>query len=404
VRAKLNAIASFNPSAQLRHGEGKVVDGYLLKVGKTMHMPTKRYIRLTGASLTSSRDESSPPSWEKSVLDCKVYGGSKPKHIIIEMEDRRLELIAETEEEARVWIKSFEDASGQKLEAFYKMGHTIGAGAFGTVRLARSKDPSDERMYVVKILEKTRKNQRKFLERETAILRSIRHPNIVSIYDIFENDKALYLVMEYCPGGDLFDMVCNTIPVTEQHAAAIFSQLLSALVYLHSKGIVHRDIKPANFLSSSSTEPFEAKLTDFGLSNVVSNEDHEMLRTNVGTPYFLAPEMILEEPYDSKVDMWAMGVSLYFLISGSFPFTGSSKKEAFEKMVRARFSFSDPVWKETSAELRNFIEALLQRDPTLRFSAEEALEHPWLTAVGPKTTTILETRYLSAKASGLTLN
>eukprot|EP00183_Erythrolobus_madagascarensis_P001666 CAMPEP_0185850800 /NCGR_PEP_ID=MMETSP1354-20130828/4798_1 /TAXON_ID=708628 /ORGANISM="Erythrolobus madagascarensis, Strain CCMP3276" /LENGTH=419 /DNA_ID=CAMNT_0028551525 /DNA_START=31 /DNA_END=1290 /DNA_ORIENTATION=- len=392
--------ASFNPSALLRHGMGNVTEGYVYKIGQRLHAPAKRFLRLTGSSLASYKDKDLPPSWEKSVLDCRVYAGKTPKSIHVEMHDRKLEFRVDTPEDARRWIASFESAAGQNISNYYRLGRTIGSGSFGSVRLAESKDPDDSTIYVVKVIEKgderNRMKYRKYLDRETAILRSVRHPNIVAIYDIFESEKNLSLVMEYCDGGDLFDRISESNSLTEKDASAIFTQLLSALEYLHGKGIVHRDIKPANFLAASKEGPVVAKLTDFGLSNVQVDEADESLRTHVGTPYFLPPEIINGETYGNKVDIWAMGISLYYLLSGRFPFDGRSREEAFNRMVHAEVQFPESPWSDITDDAKDFIKCLLHKRPEMRPSAGEAMDHPWLTTTGPVTLRSIGQSYLKS--------
>ncbi|KAA8494536.1 Myosin light chain kinase A [Porphyridium purpureum] len=380
---------SFNASAQLRHGTGSVLEGYLMKAGKATKMKVRRFLRLHGAVLSSHKDQGAPPSWEKSVLECKVYAGTKPGQLFVEMADRKLELFASSSEEQEAWVRAFEDASNQSIKKHYMFGKEIGVGAFGSVRKAKSRDENDTQDYVIKIIEKGDADKRakhtKYLEREVFIMRGIRHKNIVRLYDIFETDEKLYFVMEYCAGGDLFDGLAKQKRLGEAEVANVFSQLFSALEYLHEKGIVHRDIKPANFLCTGTEPPLTAKLTDFGLSGMVAMEDDEeyMMATHVGTPFFLAPEIVAGHQYDTKIDMWAMGVSLYYLLSGKFPFVGKTKELAFHEAMNRELEFPVKYFATVSEDAKDLIAGLLRKDPKLRLSATEALNHRWTSEVGP---------------------
>lgn len=171
----------------------------------------------------------------------------------------------------------------------------------------------------VKILEKEKITEEADVERvsrEIHILKLIRHPNIVQLYEIIETPRQLYLIMEYAPGGELFDHIVKNSKLNEKEACKIFQQIVSGIDYLHELKVVHRDLKPENLLLDHN---MNIKLVDFGLSNTFPKD--ELLKTACGSPCYAAPEMIAGELYSgSRVDIWSCGVILYAMVCGFLPF------------------------------------------------------------------------------------
>ncbi|KAA8491411.1 Calcium/calmodulin-dependent protein kinase type 1B [Porphyridium purpureum] len=409
----LEAKASYNASALLRHGYARLTEGWVRKVGKRMGSKM-RLLRLRGSVLSSRKDVDAKPSWELTVLDCVVEAGPKPSQLFVRMADRDLEFFATNESDRQRWVKAFREASTQRLEDFYKVGAQIGKGAFAQVFLCQSRDALEDETYVVKRIEKSASSNKHAslqISRELAIARSIRHPSIVTVIDIFESASEIMIIMEYAEFGDLFQILVERGAFTEAVAAECFASLFSALSYLHEKSIVHRDIKPANFLAARpeshrkrssdrpdrKSEDFQAKLTDFGLSNVLTGASDEMMTTPVGTPYFLSPEMIIGRRYGVEVDLWAMGVSLFFFLSGQLPFAGANRTETYAKIAKAELSFGDPRWDLISSEAKGLISGLLEKDPALRYTVQDALSHEWLCDTGPRTKVDISSNLESGK-------
>ena len=183
--------------------------------------------------------------------------------------------------------------------------------------------------------------------------------------------------MEYCSGGELLERIIEKSHFTEVEAKKIMKKVLSAIMYLHEKKICHRDLKPENFLFSHPGEDAEIKLIDFGLSRKFGDADGKYMSTVVGTPHYVAPE-VLDGKYTERCDYWSMGVMVYILLSGTPPFKGENNVEVFKSVKKGVFAFNDSAWKVVSAEAKDFITKLLVVDSKKRLTGEQAMEHDWL--------------------------
>lgn len=161
-------------------------------------------------------------------------------------------------------------------------------------------------------------------------MRNLDHPNIIKLYETFEDSRNIYLVMEICEGGELFDRIIDKGQFSETEARVIFTQMIQAINYCHSNGIAHRDLKPENFLFLTKAEDSPIKVIDFGLSKHFDEKGgHSAMTTRAGTPYYISPE-VLSGNYDESCDIWSSGVILYILLSGVPPFGGDSDPEILE--------------------------------------------------------------------------
>lgn len=161
---------------------------------------------------------------------------------------------------------------------------------------------------------------------EVKILQTLDHPNVIKLYEYFEDDLNVYLVTELCSGGELFDKIIAQEYFTEQQAARVFKQILMALNYCHTMNIVHRDLKPENFLFQSTEEDSDLQIIDFGLSKIMHAGKFQRMKTRAGTPYYISPE-VLAGNYDVSCDMWSAGCMLYILLCGYPPFYGDDNQE-----------------------------------------------------------------------------
>ena len=205
------------------------------------------------------------------------------------------------------------------------------------------------------------------------------HPNIITLHDYFETPNNLYLVMDLCTGGELFDRICERGFFYEEGAAYIVQILVDAVKYLHSQDIVHRDIKPENLLLKSK-DSFEIVIADFGLSKLLNSEKMDGLRTTCGTPGYMPPEVIRKLGHGKPVDLWCIGVLTYFLLSGYMPFETERDNAAEEtrNILAGKFDFNDEAWDDVSNEAKDFIKSLLKLNPSERLTAQQAFDHPWL--------------------------
>lgn len=204
-------------------------------------------------------------------------------------------------------------------------------------------------------------------------MKSVDHPNIIKLYDVYEDPKFLHIVQEYCSGGELFEKIIDRGNYTENEASSLMYKLFHAINHLHSQNICHRDIKPENILYKSKDTNSDIKLIDFGLSYKFG--EAEEMHTIVGTSYYVAPE-VLEKCYGIECDIWSLGIILYLLLAGKPPFAGSDKNDMFNKIQRCEYSMEDEVWQSVSAEAKDIIGKLICRNPKDRLTAAQAMEHP----------------------------
>lgn len=266
------------------------------------------------------------------------------------------------------------------LEDFYDVPESkqqLGRGHYGAVTVCYSKDTG--RQCAVKSVAKLKPRHIQMLKNEVAIMRSLDHPSIITLFDVFETDTHVQLVMEMCTGGELFDRIIAEQHFSEDKAAKVVHTLLSAVEYCHRNNVVHRDLKPENFLLVSKDPDSDLKVIDFGLSKKF--ETGEEMHARVGTPYYIAPE-VLDKNYGPECDLWSCGVVLYILLCGYPPFWGDRDQEIFRKVRRGVVSFEGPEWESVTDRAKHLILALLDKDRHNRITASQALQHPWIKSIG----------------------
>lgn len=254
----------------------------------------------------------------------------------------------------------------------FQIGKPLSRGKFGHVLLVREKD--SKYLFVLKMMFKSQLKQNpKYLKnfrREIEIHARLNHPNIVKMHGWFHDEKKLYIIIEFCPEGELFTIL-HSQPnkrFPEWRASNYIKQMIQALQYLHSKKIIHRDIKPENILVDGDT----LKLADFGWSIHTPNMKR---KTFCGTMDYLPPEMIANKEYDYHIDVWCIGVLAYELSSGYAPFHSKNDKEVYTKIKKCEYR----MFSHFSEELKDFIKRILKHDPVKRMSLDDALQHPWIT-------------------------
>jgi calcium-dependent protein kinase len=273
----------------------------------------------------------------------------------------------------------------------YDIIKELGSGSFGKVYEIRNKITNI--CYACKELSK-KKIKKKDIEKfntEISILRKSDHPNIIKIYEIYEDEHEINLIMEECTGGELFDDIVNHIDqkkmYSEKEACHIFKQLMSAIAYCHSQGIAHRDLKPENILFLNRNIDSPIKVIDFGLSKIFGNYYNKInnkMNTKVGTAYYVSPE-VLAGIYDEKCDIWSAGVILYILLSGVPPFNGPNDNEIYKKIVNKKFEFPDKYWANISNDAKDLINKMLC-EPINRLTAQEVMQHVWVDKNAPNST------------------
>ena len=247
------------------------------------------------------------------------------------------------EKEKKKRIFNLNDA---KIEDHYEMLDELGRGTFARVKQGVNLRTREK--VAIKIIDKNNIDVKvEALKTEVKILMNVKHPNIVNLFDVFEDDDKLYLIMEIMTGGELFDKICNDYPngYSEKQASELTRQIIEAVRYLHGKGIIHRDLKPENLLfASPDDKAAQIKISDFGLAKIWSGDT--LARTACGSPNYVAPEVLLNEMrgYTFVVDMWSVGVIVYVLLCGFCPFFDENTPALFKAITRGVYSFPSPYW------------------------------------------------------------
>jgi calcium-dependent protein kinase len=251
----------------------------------------------------------------------------------------------------------------------------IGEGNFGVVHQARNSSVPGHEFAVKTIKKKNLSGSLQRVKNEIETLLSVDHPNIIKVYETFEDNDAIHIVMELCTGGEMMEIFPEDGSMPEEKVLDFIRSMLKAVNHIHQMGIIHRDLKPENFLFSRSQSPDELKLVDFGLSNKFTSK-FEKLHSKVGTPYYIAPEVI-QGTHNSKCDMWSIGIIFYIMLSGDIPFHAESVPAVFKKIMSGSYSLShNPIWKDISEESKHLLSRLLCLNTHDRLSALEALMHP----------------------------
>ena len=258
----------------------------------------------------------------------------------------------------------------------------LGDGAYGKVVKVRHR--VNKVLRAMKIIDKNKlslgSEEEEALINEINIVKSLDHPNIMKVYEFFNKDNCLYIISELLSGGELLAKINENNYLSEDVSAFLMKQIFSAVDFCHQKGIIHRDLKPENILIESEEEAnkefFTIKIIDFGTSGKLKKG--EMFNLNVGTPLYISPE-VLNNNYNEKCDIWSCGVIMYMMLSGQPPFKGENDEEIYQSIKKAKFNFDDEIWDGISSEAKDLIKNLLKKDINERYSAKEALRHPWMT-------------------------
>lgn len=259
----------------------------------------------------------------------------------------------------------------------YDILEHLGAGAFGVVQKVRHK--ASKQIRAMKTIKKNTIYEEKNLK-EIENLMLLDHPNILKLYEYYYDKKNLYIITDFCEGGELFDKIKDRNGYfSERDAATIIKAVLQAIAYCHSIGLVHRDLKPENILLEGN-DLDHIKIIDFGTSNLINQ--NQKLKERLGTAYYIAPE-VLKKNYDEKCDLWSIGVIMFILLTGEPPFNGSNDEEILQNVKNGYVDFSTSIFQEISNEAKDLLSKLLEKVPSKRISAIEALEHPWIKNLAP---------------------
>lgn len=259
----------------------------------------------------------------------------------------------------------------------YELQREIGRGSYAVCRLCVHRATRTE--YAVKIIDKAKRDCQEEVE---ILLRYGHHPNIVTLRDVYEDDRFVYLVMELMKGGELLDRLRYIKFFSEREASAIMHTVVSTVNYLHQNGVVHRDLKPSNILyATETTSPEALRICDFGFAKQLRAENG-LLMTPCYTANFVAPEVLKRQGYDAACDIWSLGVLLYTLISGQTPFANGpndTPTEILHRIAESKLDFRSGTWLNVSNEAKDLVASMLHVEPHRRPTATQILQHPWIT-------------------------
>eukprot|EP00826_Nyctotherus_ovalis_P026843 TRINITY_DN2093_c0_g1_i1.p1 TRINITY_DN2093_c0_g1~~TRINITY_DN2093_c0_g1_i1.p1 ORF type:complete len:720 (-),score=227.83 TRINITY_DN2093_c0_g1_i1:141-2300(-) len=320
----------------------------------------------------------------------KAGGSNKPKRVRSEKAARRQGTEVTPAERLRMAKDSKEISSyiasyiklNNKIPPtsinFYRIGRVLGKGAFGKVNLGIHKLTG--KLVAIKSIKKTHlsnKTSREKVMKEFSILKALRHQNIIRLYESFETDKHILIVMELCAGGDVLSYIKRHRKVKEEVAKRILKELVTGLGYCHSRGVLHRDIKLENILFNHVGE---LKICDFGVSRSIARGERIMERC--GTPAYIAPEIVKGEGYqDFAADIWSAGVVLYSILYGTLPFKANNINDLNRLILRGKYK----VKEDLSDNAKDLVKRMLKRNPGKRITIPEILGHKWMSSTSDKT-------------------
>ena len=279
-------------------------------------------------------------------------------------------------------IKKFNDIIKQeigytKFNDYYENQEIIGKGKFGIVYLGIHKKTGKK--VAIKVINKCllkTEEDKLLLKNEIDIMKLCNHPNIIKLLDHFENSEYIYIIMEYLAGGTLTQYIKKRyFNFSENQASNIIYQIGNGIKYLHNYGIIHRDLKTDNIMLTEDNDNGIIKIIDFGLSKIISS--NENLIDGYGTLNFTAPEVLTRDPYNKEIDIWNLGIILFYMLTGHFPFEGIKEEIIAKKIVYQELEFNSEEWETRSQKVKNLIEKCLEKKPSNRININEFLKHSW---------------------------
>lgn len=267
--------------------------------------------------------------------------------------------------------------STEPMESVYDITGELGRGKFAVVK--RCVEKISGKVFAAKFLRKRRRGRdcRAEVIHEMAVLEAARNnARVVNLHAAYETDHDIVLVLEYAAGGEIFDHCVSEELLPEAQITRLIRQTLEGVHYLHQSNLVHLDLKPQNILLTSLTPPGDIKIVDFGLARRLGAVGE--LREILGTPEYVAPEILNYEPITTATDLWSVGVIAYMLVTGESPFAGDDKQETYLNVSQINVDYSRDAFSRVSELAVDFIRKLLVKAPEDRPSAAECMSHPWM--------------------------
>uniref|UniRef100_A0A452R0K1 Ribosomal protein S6 kinase n=1 Tax=Ursus americanus TaxID=9643 RepID=A0A452R0K1_URSAM len=258
----------------------------------------------------------------------------------------------------------------------YEIKEDIGVGSYSVCK--RCVHKATEAEYAVKIIDKSKRDPSEEIE---ILLRYGQHPNIITLKDVYDDGKFVYLVMELMRGGELLDRILRQRCFSEREASDVLCTITKTMDYLHSQGVVHRDLKPSNILyMDESGDPESIRICDFGFAKQLRAENG-LLMTPCYTANFVAPEVLKRQGYDAACDIWSLGTLLYTMLAGFTPFANGpddTPEEILARIGSGKYALSGGNWDSISDAAKDVVSKMLHVDPHQRLTAVQVLKHPWI--------------------------
>ncbi|XP_065184290.1 myosin light chain kinase A-like [Sycon ciliatum] len=281
-------------------------------------------------------------------------------------------------------VKTTRLEEANQMASYYRVDREpIGHGTFGVVH--RAEHLVSSLVVAVKIVVKAEAGTRavQMMENELTILRKVEHPHIVCLHEVFETHQQTMMVLEFCGGGDLEAVLAVRKRLANDEAKTVMTRLFSAVGYMHDNKMVHRDLKLENILLKvTEDDPWDIKVTDFGLSCLVEkgNNPEAIMQSYCGTPLYMAPEVLDSfRTYTKQCDVWSLGIIMFKLLSGSMPFKSTTAADLTKEIMKGNIDMSAAIWHKVNKEAKELLLQLLDVSPAKRTTAQEALQHPWIT-------------------------
>ena len=308
----------------------------------------------------------------KNLDDKKLYSFE----IYFKYKTMKKKYYTEDEKVSKLFVKKIKNAIGYKLfDDYYEIKEKIGKGKYGIVKLGINKKTGEK--VAIKIINKdklkTLKSKELFMN-EINILKKCHHPNIVKLIDHFEDIEYYYIILEYIQGEDLKNYIKKQLyTFNEKQVAHIIIEIVRGIKYLHQFGILHKDIKENNIMIMNESNII--KIIDLGLAKILS--PNESMTEGTGTLNYCSPEILLRSPYNKEIDIWALGIILYHMLSGIFPFKDKDQQKLAEKIVYEDLIFNDDYWKNRTQNVKDLIKCCLEKSQEKRIKIDDFIEHSW---------------------------
>ncbi|CAN8018627.1 unnamed protein product [Ixodes persulcatus] len=267
---------------------------------------------------------------------------------------------------------AFKEAIGKE----YELKEELGLGSYSTCKRAVHKTTGKE--YAVKVIDKFKRDCQEEVE---ILLRYGQHPNILTVYDVYQDATSVYIIMELLKGGELLDRILNQKHFSEREASAVLEVIAKTMKFLHDNGVVHRDLKPSNIMYADESGSAESlRICDFGFAKQMRAENG-LLMTPCYTANFVAPEVLKKQGYDEACDIWSMGVLLYTMLAGHTPFANGpndTPNHILARIGEGRFDLMSGNWANISCPAKHLVQKMLHVDPKQRYRAADVLGHAWI--------------------------